>query len=474
MTTEAQQQVRYPKMMLSVLMAGTFTGLFGETALNMALTNLMSEFTLSAGQAQWLVTGYLLTLAVFVPVSAFLVRWFNTRTLILNALMVSLAGCLIAAFAPGFTVLLLGRVIQAIGTGVVLPVLLSAALLIFPVYQRGMVMGLVGIAITLAPALGPTLSGFILTAFTWHAIFWLSALAYVAIILLALKAMAPIGEITRPRIDIISLLLSSAGFSGVIYGLAIMAEHSLSDPAVWGSLLTGLICLGLFARRQVVMKTPMIHPDVFRRPIFVIGLLMMILSMMSVLCAAIILPIFLKDVLMLSAALAGILLLPGNIINVIFSPLIGLLYNRFDARPFVVTGSLFMLASAALFLFSVGESAQIWHIVLAFMFLCLGVTCVIMPAQTTALSALPASLYADGSAVWNTFYQVAGAVGTATAITLMSFYREKMYAAFPEHGETSALAAGLHAVFWFILLLGFLSLVLSFFLRKPHPHTDTE
>lgn len=469
MTKEATIQVRHPKMMLSVLMAGTFTGLFGETALNMALTNLMSQFSLSAGQAQWLVTGYLLTLAVFVPVSAFLVRWFNTRVLILTALCVSLAGCLIAALAPGFVVLLLGRVIQAVGTGVILPVMMSAALLIFPVYQRGMVMGMIGIAITLAPALGPTISGFIITLFSWHAIFWLSALAYAAIIVLALKSIAPIGDITRPRIDITSLLLSSAGFSGIIYGLAILAEHSLSDPAVWGSLLAGVICLGLFARRQTYMSMPMIHPDVFRNPLFIIGLLMMILSMMSVLSAAIILPVFLKNVLMLSAAMAGILLLPGNIINVVFSPLIGFLYNRFDSRPFVVCGSLFMLMSAALFLYSVGENAPVWQIVAAFMLLCLGVTCVIMPAQTTAMSALPARLYADGSAVWNTFYQVAGAVGTASAITLMSFYRD---AALTQQTATAALASGIHAVFWLILLLGLLSLVFAFFLKKPHPHHD--
>nr|WP_242452404.1 DHA2 family efflux MFS transporter permease subunit [Morganella morganii] len=469
MTTEATIQVRHPKMMLSVLMAGTFTGLFGETALNMALTNLMSQFSLSAGQAQWLVTGYLLTLAVFVPVSAFLVRWFNTRVLILTALCVSLAGCLIAALSPGFAVLLLGRVIQAIGTGVILPVMLSAALLIFPVYQRGMVMGMVGIAITLAPALGPTISGFIITLFSWHAIFWLSALAYAAIILLAVKSIAPIGDITRPRIDIVSLLFSSAGFSGIIYGLAILAEHSLSDPAVWGSLLGGILCLGIFARRQTHMAMPMISPDVFRNPLFIIGLLMMILSMMSVLAAAIILPVFLKDVLMLSAALAGLLLLPSNIINVVFSPLIGILYNRFDSRPFVVCGALFTLMSAALFLYSVGENAPVWQIVLAFMLLCLGVTCVIMPAQTTAMSALPARLYADGSAVWNTFYQVAGAVGTASAITLMSFYRD---AASAQQTATAALASGIHAVFWLILLLGLLSLVFVFFLKKPHPHHD--
>ena len=161
--------------------------------------------------------------------------------------------------------------------------------------------------------------------------------------------------------------------------------------------------------------------------------------------------------------------MPGNIINVVFSPLIGFLYNRFDSRPFVVCGSLFMLMSAALFLYSVGENAPVWQIVAAFMLLCLGVTCVIMPAQTTAMSALPARLYADGSAVWNTFYQVAGAVGTASAITLMSFYRD---AALAQQTATAALASGIHAVFWLILLLGLLSLVFAFFLKKPHPHHD--
>lgn len=461
---KAEKIVTQPRSMISVLMLGTFVGLFGETALNMALTNLMEQFVISAGLAQWLVTGYLLTLAIFVPISAILVRWFNTRSLIISALLISLLGCVVAALAPNFAILMIGRVIQATGTGIILPVLMSAALLIFPLYQRGAVMGVIGLTITLAPALGPTLSGFILTSMNWHAIFWISALCYIAVLVLAFRSMEHIGTLTKPRIDIISLLLSSIGFSGVIYGLAVLAEHSITSVNVWGSVLIGILSLLLFCWRQKQLATPMINLQIFKHSIFVVGLLMMIVCMMSVLSVAIILPIYLKDVLLFSAAIAGILLLPGNIINVIFSPLIGFLYNRYDARFFAVIGALFMLLSASIFLVVINEYTVAWKIVIAFMSLCMGVTCVIMPAQTTALSDLTPDLYADGSAIWNTLYQVSGALGTSIAITLMSYFREN---ALSQNSAITALSFGTHAVFYFTLALSIIALLLAFRLKKP-------
>lgn len=250
----------------------------------------------------------------------------------------------------------------------------------------------------------------------------------------------------------------------MIYGLAVLAEHSITSVNVWGSVLIGILSLLLFCWRQKQLATPMINLQIFKHSIFVVGLLMMIVCMMSVLSVAIILPIYLKDVLLFSAAIAGVLLLPGNIINVIFSPLIGFLYNRYDARFFAVIGALFMLLSASIFLVVINEYTVAWKIVIAFMSLCMGVTCVIMPAQTTALSDLTPDLYADGSAIWNTLYQVSGALGTSIAITLMSYFREN---ALSQNSAIAALSFGTHAVFYFTLALSIIALLLAFRLKKP-------
>ncbi|MER1999390.1 MAG: MFS transporter [Lysinibacillus sp.] len=164
--------VKSPKGMAAVLMIGTFLGLFGETALNMALTNIMEDFNVTAAAAAWLTTGYLLVLAVLVPLSSYLVRWFTTLQLIVAALVFAVIGSLLGALAANFTILLVGRFVQALATGIILPLMFSVVMLIFPVQKRGAVMGIVGIILTAGPALGPSIAGLIVSALSWRYIFW--------------------------------------------------------------------------------------------------------------------------------------------------------------------------------------------------------------------------------------------------------------------------------------------------------------
>lgn len=466
MLGKPEKKVTSPYLMLTTLMIGTFSGLFGETALNMALSTLMKEFSITASIAQWLVTGYLLTLAIFMPVSALLTRWFNTKSLILSAILISFIGCVIAAIATNIITLMLGRVINAIGTAIILPVLINAALMIFAKTKHAAIMGIIGVAITLAPAIGPTLSGLVITFINWRAIFILSASLYAIIFMMALKVVENIGDITKPDVDVISIMLSAIGFGGIIYSLSILADTPFTSPDIWFPLALGVIGLAAFAWRQINIDLPMINFRVFNQNEFVIGLQLMMLSIMSVLATAIVLPMYLMDVLKLEAALAGIFLLPGNILNIILSPVVGNLYNRYDFRMFTILGALFILASASMFLFVINESASAWEISIAFMCLCCGVTCIIMPAQTTALSALPKALYADGSSVWNTLYQVSGAIGSSVSVTLMSYVVGKSLESDQNINETTALSQGVHSVFYFILLIGVASLYLAFKLKK--------
>lgn len=224
---ESHLQVKNPKLMAAVLMIGSFIGLFGETALNMALTNIMEDFSISASSAQWLTTGYLLVLAILVPLSSYLVRWFTTRQLVTGAIIISTIGALLAAIAPSFSNLLIGRLIQAVGTGVFLPLMFSVVLMIFPMNKRGAVMGIVGLVITAGPALGPTISGLIISASSWHFIFVVMMILNIILLVIGAPKMQNVSNITKPKIDILSLLLSTVSFGGIVFALATLAELPL-------------------------------------------------------------------------------------------------------------------------------------------------------------------------------------------------------------------------------------------------------
>ncbi len=256
---ETHIQVKKPKAMAFILMLGAFIGLFGETALNMALTNVMEDFTIEPATAQWLTTGYLLMLGILVPVTALIMKWFSTRKLVIGGIIISLLGALLAAMSVNFPMLMAGRIVQAIGTGLILPIMLTVVLLIFPIQKRGVVMGIVGLVITTAPAVGPTLSGVIITSLGWSYIFWMSAIFYVLLLVGAYVVITNVSEITKPKIDVLSILLSTIGFGGIIFNLSTMAEQPISALIVWGPLFIGVISLLLFGIRQFKMEQPMVN-----------------------------------------------------------------------------------------------------------------------------------------------------------------------------------------------------------------------
>lgn len=413
-----QTQVKKPKAMAFILMLGAFIGLFGETALNMALTNIMEEFSVGAPTAQWLTTGYLLVLAILVPISALLMKWFTTRQLVVGGIFISLIGAILAGLSLSFPMLLVGRLVQAIGTGLLLPVMISVLLIIFPVHKRGVVMGLMGLVITLGPALGPTLSGVIISTLGWPYIFWISSILYILLAVFAIAIITNVSEVTKPKIDFVSILLSTIGFGGLIYSLSTMAEAALASPKVWVPLVAGMITLILFGIRQMQMDQPMINLRVFKFPMFTIGTIMMFLGILIILATAILLPIYIKEALLFSAAVAGLLLLPGYVVNVILSPIVGSLFDKWGPRIFVIVGSAILVIGNLIFLTVLSSQSAAWQIVVAFMVLFFGLTLVMMPSQTNALNQLPRELYADGSAAMNTLNQVAGAAGTAIAIII--------------------------------------------------------
>lgn len=464
MTT--QVKVKNPSMYALVLMIGGFMGLFSETALNMALTDIMADFQISAAVVQWLTTGYLLVMACLVPATSYLIKWFNTRPLIITGIVLSLLGVIVGALAPNFSFLLLGRIVQALGTGILLPIMVTVLMLIFPIEKRGAVMGIMGLVITAGPALGPTLSGIIISASSWHYIFWISAVLYLIVLLMAISKVENVGEITKPKIDMISIGLSTIGFAGLIFALSTLAEAPLTSSIVWLPLLIGVFALAIFIVRQFKIDSPMLNLNVFKYPMFVIGAAMVFVTILCILSMGILLPLYLKGALLFNSIVAGLILLPGNAINLILSPIVGSLFDRFGARYFGIFGFLLMFIAAITFVLMISVSTPVWAIILAFMVLFFGISMVMMPAQTNALNQLPHDLYADGSATITTLIQVAGSAGTAIAITIYSTAMRAFGASHPNAKQEVVLSYGIQYTCFFIVILTVIGFILSLFVKK--------
>lgn len=461
--------VKNPKGMAAVLMLCTFIGLFGETGLNMAINNITEDFGVTPAIAAWLTTGYLLVLAVLVPLSSYLVRWFTTKQLVVTAIILAIVGSLCGALAPNFTVLLLARFIQALATGIILPLMFSVVMLIFPAQKRGAVMGIVGIVVTAGPALGPFIAGLIVSSLDWHFIFWIMAVVYVLILLLALKNVDNVSNVTRPKIDALSLVCSTLGFGGVVFAMASLAENEISNPIIYGPLAIGLLLLIVFGIRQTKMAEPMIDLSVFKSPIFSLCVALMVSSMFMILSVAILIPIFLQSVLGFAALTAGLCMLPGNVLNIIMSPIVGVNFDKVGARIFTRIGFSMIFVSMIVFLTTISATTATWIIIVNLCVFFVGVSMTIMPAQTNAMNSLAPQKFADGSAAMNTLTQVAGASGTAVAMTMFTIGQQNYAKDTAQVVPTEMLAHGIHTGFVAVAIVSVIALIGTLFVKNVTP-----
>lgn len=467
--SQQQNQVIKPTPILITFLIAGFIGLFSETALNMALNSLMSEFNVVSSTVQWLTTGYLLTMGVLIPVSALLIKWFSTRQLFIASLVFSIIGVIVAAMAPVFGVLLVGRVIQAIGTGLLIPLMFNTVLLIFPINRRGTIMGLMGLVMMVAPAIGPATSGLILEKLSWDWIFWITLPFLVLALVAGIIFMQNVSIITKPKIDLLSILLSTIGFGSIVYGFSIAGANGWGSTIVITTIAIGLASLVIFSVRQLKMKTPMLDLRAFKYPMFALGVSSVLVTFMVILSSMILLPLYLQTGLGLAALSAGLVLLPGGIINGIMSPITGRIFDMYGPRGLVTPGFIIMIIMLWGLSNLTTETSTLMIIILH-TFLMIGVSLVMMPAQTNGLNQLPRELYADGTALLNTLQQVSGAIGTAVAITIMSTsqtaYLNKLTDPTSATAISESLTAGVQTAFIFGLSLAVVGLIMSFFIRS--------
>lgn len=408
-------------LLVIIMILGVFVAILNETLLNVALPKIMNDIGITPSTAQWLSTGYLLVIGVFIPVTAYLIQRFTTRTLFLTAMGSFTVGTFIAAIAPGFTMLLIGRVLQASGTGLLFPLLTNVVFSIVPIEKRGSAMGTIGIVITFAPAIGPTLSGIIVEHYSWRVLFYGVLPVALFVILFAYLKLKNVGVTTNPKIDSISLLLSTLGFGGIVYGFSSSGEGhgGWSSNEVLIPIAIGVIALILFTWRQLTISQPLLDLRTFKYAIFRQSTLIMMIVMMAMFSAMMLLPIFLQNGLGYSPLEAGLVMLPGGIVMGIMSPITGRLFDKFGAKWLALIG-LGLIANTLWQFASITLLTSYSTILIFNTLLMLGISMVMMPVMTNALNELPPPLYPHGTAIIGTLQQVAGAVGTALLVSVMT------------------------------------------------------
>ncbi|CCH30280.1 DHA2 family efflux MFS transporter permease subunit [Actinosynnema sp. NPDC047251] len=448
---------RGDRTVIGVLLVATFVVVLNETIMGVALPVLLTELNVTAAVGQWLTAGFLLTMSVVIPITGYLIQRVPTRVLYGVAMSLFSTGTLLAALAPGFVVLLGARVVQACGTAIMLPLLMTTVMTLVPAARRGALMGNISIVISVAPAIGPTVSGVVLDLFGWRGMFWVVLPIALTTLVLGLRRVTRVGETRSTPIDVVSVVLSVFGFGGLVYGLSSIGHAGGSSAAtLWVSLAVGVLGIGLFVFRQISLQRherALLDLRTFAFRTFTLSSGLMMVMMALLLGVATILPIYLQNVLKLDPLGTGLLLLPGGLLMGLLSPFVGRLYDRVGPRPLLLVGT--VATSGSLWFASTFDAATPSALVLVFhLVLSLGLAFSFTPLFSSGLGALPARLYSHGSAIFSTTQQLAAAAGVALLVSVMSA-RTAALAAETAPGVTAEMG-GMHLAFLMAAILSLL------------------
>lgn len=456
------------------LIIGAFFAVLNETLLNIAFTTLMKEFQISLPTVQWMATGFMLVMGIVIPISALLIQWFTTRQLFIGVMTIFTIGTTISALAPSFSILLVGRLTQAVGTGLLMPIIFNVFLLLYPPERRGKVMGIIGLVFMFAPAIGPTLSGVIVEYLGWRYLF-ITVLPFALFsIAFAYKYLINVGEVTKPKIDVLSICFSSVGFGAIIYGFSSAgdSEAGFLSPDVLITIIIGVISVTLFVVRQLKLEEPIMDLRVFKYPMYTHAVIMFVIIIMAMFASELILPIFMQGPLALSAATAGLVLLPGSILNGVMSPFMGHLFDKYGPRVLMIPATI-VLSGTMLMMSRLTIDTPVWVIVVGYILLMLSVSATMMPAETNGLNQLPKSLYPHGTAVITTLQPVAGAIGVSVFISIMNT-RQLQFLRHSEHPEdpatmAHAMVSGVELVYFIAFIMAVITVILAFTVYRAKP-----
>ena len=443
-----QNEIQHPWLALMGPIIGAFVGMLSETSLNIALPQLSQSLNIGNATLQWIVTGYMLVIGIILPLLSLLTKWFTTRQIITTGIGAFLIGAIISALAPNFPILLTGRMIQGIGTGTILPLMFTVAMNIFPPQKMGTAIGVCSLVIMFAPAVGPTLTGFILAKLSWNWVFWLFVPVLLVALFFDLKFLPNISKLTRPKVDFASVILSIFGFGLLVMGFSFAARLGW----VLGCLAGGILIVAVYAYRQLHHENPILNLKVFKHVAFTKGTLLVMIDFGIILSAMYLLPQYIQRGMLVPVALTGIIMLPGGIVNAAISGLAGRMFDKYGAKILATIGFII-----AIMLLNVSTHTSAAYIIAAHVILMIGCPLAMSPSQTHALNSLEIYESADGSTIINTLQQIVGAIATAMATSLLQM------GITASHDASSAVAFthGVHNGIIFTIVLAVIGLLIA-------------
>lgn len=484
--------------MIAILFIGAFVAILNETLLNIALPAIMEEFEVNATAVQWLSTGYMLINGILIPASAFFIQRFTDKRLFIIAMALFTLGTFLASIAPAFGVLLGARMIQAAGSAIMMPLLMNVMLTAFPVEKRGAAMGMFGLVMITAPAIGPTLSGWLIEHYSWRMLFDLVLPIAILTLIFAAFKLKNVTPQRAIKLDVLSLILSSIGFGGLLYGFSSAGEKGWDNVLVYGTIIIGTLALITFILRQLRMDEPMLEFRIFKYPMFALSTTISIVISVAMFSAMILMPIYVQTIRGISPMDSGLLMLPGAIVMGIMSPITGKLFDKYGARTLAVIGLIITIVTTYYFS-KIGLHTAYSTLVVLYTLRMFGMSMVMMPVMTNGLNQLPAHNNPHGTAMNNTLQQVSGAIGSAVLITVMNnittvkaeeLAAKAMNNMSANAAQSSAQATaevqqqimneamlhGINFTFFISTLITVIALILAFFIKrvKPNQVTDME
>lgn len=458
---------------LFIMILGAFLATLNQTVMSVATPELMVDFDISATTAQWLTTGYMLVNGILIPITAYFMQRFTTRQLFQASMVIFLVGTIVSAVATNFPVLLTGRMIQAAGAGIIMPLLTNVILTLFPPNKRGGAMGMVGFAIIFAPAIGPTMAGYILENFKWEVMFYGMIPFTLIVIVFGFIYLKNVSEQISTKLDFLSVTLSTLAFGFLLYGFSRAGSEGWSSSEVLVSIAVGIVSLGLFTWRQLSSSNPLLDLRVFKYNMFSLTTIINIAVTMVMYADMMLLPLYLQSARGYTALESGLLLLPGALVMGFLMPVTGKLFDRYGAKWLSIIGLIITIATTVGFI-NLTDSTSYTYLVLMSTGRRIGMALMLMPIQTAGLNQLPSKLNAHGTAISNTIRQVAGAVGTSLLVTVMTnrtetHVKEMMASGVntgsQEHMIVEATIQGINDAYVVIIGIGLIGLILSFFIK---------
>lgn len=420
MMAKVELTTRRRNFIVAVMLISAFVAILNQTLLNTALPSIMRELNINESTSQWLVTGFMLVNGVMIPLTAYLMDRIKTRPLYLAAMGTFLVGSIVAAMAPNFGVLMVARVIQAMGAGVLMPLMQFTLFTLFSKEHRGFAMGLAGLVIQFAPAIGPTVTGLIIDQASWRVPFIIIVGIALVAFIFGLISISSYNEVKYTKLDKRSVMYSTIGFGLMLYAFSSAGDLGFTSPIVIGAMIISSIIIYLFIRRQFNISNALLNLSVFKNRTFALCTISSMIIMMSMVGPALLIPLYVQNSLSLSALLSGLVIMPGAIINGIMSVFTGKFYDKYGPRPLIYTGFTILTITTIMLCFLHTDTSYTYLIVV-YAIRMFSVSLLMMPINTTGINSLRNEEISHGTAIMNFGRVMAGSLGTALMVTLMSF-----------------------------------------------------